>query len=120
MLAVQEETVGDLRLIALSGTFDFYGIQAFKQVLSKAYQDQMHFLLIDMTKISFLDSASLGTIVATHKALSRRKGQLILIVDPESFIGEILLSASIRNVMPIFSTREEALKQFAVPAETSS
>ena len=109
MLQICEETQNSTtRLLNLSGKIDFYGVINFKAIITKALEDQITNLLIDISHLPMLDSTSLGIIGAAHRKFTENNGRLVLIVDPESAIGELLLGSSCSTVIPVFRDRETA------------
>jgi len=115
MLQIGEKTHEGIKLFILSGKFDFYSAEAFMDALAKVVKEGMNHIIVDISKIPFLDSPSLGIIVSSQKKLVANNGGMVLVIDLESEVGKVLTMTALHKLIPIFGTQKEALESFAPP-----
>ncbi len=115
MLQICEETHEGIKLFILSGKFDFYAGESFKAAITKVVGEGMNQIIVDISKIPFLDSSSLGIIVANKKKLVPNNGGMALVIDLESAVGKVLTTTALNKFIPMFGNQKEALESFAPP-----
>ncbi len=73
--------------------------------------DEEKRFVIDLGKVSKMDSAGVGELVAVNVAVKEKKGQVHL-ANFEDHIGKILQMALIHKIIPSFDTQKEAIAAF--------
>lgn len=109
MLDIQEHTVAHYGVLRLSGRFDYFGGQKFRDALKKMEQPSLTHLIVDLSEVPVIDSASLGILVAAQKRLSQTKITICLVIDPETATGQVMSHSSIQTLMPTFHHLKEAI-----------
>jgi stage II sporulation protein AA (anti-sigma F factor antagonist) len=66
-------------------------------------------LILDFSKVSFMDSSGIGVIMGRYKNMSNLNGKLI-ITSPGSQIKRVLEMSGMLKVIPMLDSVEEALK----------
>jgi anti-sigma B factor antagonist len=69
-------------------------------------------LIIDLSKVTYLNSTALGILVSAHNSYSRNKGQVKLCGINKN-INNIFVISKLTMVFDVSETREEALKDFS-------
>ena len=90
------------------GTFDQHARQDFKWRIDVAVNDGLRFVILNMTEVSFIDSAALGWLVLSQRRFQRIGGKLS-IVAAQGFVRDILELTEISEWIPVFLTEEEAI-----------
>ena len=74
------------QLFRLTGLLDAFSEPVFRKVMTKCLEDSPHHIILDMSKIDFLDSSGLGVLVQLAKVvLSELPGDTLeadIAVDP--------------------------------------
>lgn len=95
-----------ITLVELSGRMDVPGAlkadPAFTQIADKADR-----LIIDLSKLDFLASLGIRTLVTTSKTLRAKNGNMVL-VSPQPNIEQVLRSSGIDTIIPIAQDRADA------------
>ncbi len=68
-------------------------------------------ILLDIGGVAYIDSASLGVLVAHYKRAAERGG-VIKLMKPSEKILSLLTLTKLDNLFEIFATEEEALASF--------
>jgi anti-sigma B factor antagonist len=69
-------------------------------------------LIIDLAKVTYLNSTALGVLVSAHNTYSRNEGQVKLCGINKN-INNIFVISKLTMVFDVCDTREEALKAFS-------
>jgi anti-anti-sigma factor len=70
--------------------------------------------LLNVRKLSYVDSSGLGVIVASFLA-ARRVGGALGLVNPSSRLHQLLAMARLLTVVDVCKSDEEAVESFVVP-----
>jgi anti-anti-sigma factor len=70
-------------------------------------------LIIDMSGVSFLSSIGIRHLLSAAKALSRRKGRLVLL-SPTAMVVDVLVSSGLTDLLPIVQSEPEAIAAVTV------
>jgi len=87
-------------------TYDNRGI--FKDAVEKAKRTGYRHLILNMEHVQFLDSSGLGLMVLTSQNVKLNHMQLS-VVNPQSYVREIMNLANIGKLVPMFMSEAEAV-----------
>jgi anti-sigma B factor antagonist len=104
----EEHPSGDIVLLAVRGEADLHVAGELGDRLSIALDGGASSIVLDLTEVTFVDSMTLGTLVANAKRARANGGELRLVVTG-SPIRRILEVTLLDRVFPIDETREQAL-----------
>lgn len=95
-------------VVVPEGRLDLASAPEFKQVLSEAVTDGYRILVVDLSRVPFVDSSGLGALISGMKATRLAGGDLRI-----AQVGEqarlILELTTLDKVMKLYATVEEAL-----------
>jgi len=97
-------------VIAPEGEVDTARIADFRAVLSDAARAGAARLVVDLGRVSFIDSTGLGTLVELHHRLRRDNRQLAVVAPAGTAAAVLLDLAGLRGRLPTFETRQAALE----------
>ena len=104
---IESETFDDgVRKISLSGRLDIQGAQEIDLKFSGLTANQRS-VVVDLAGVSFLASIGIRTLLLAAKAVSQRGGKLVL-CNPDAGIVQILKTAGIDSLIPIFPSLDQA------------
>ncbi len=86
-----KKSAPDVEMLAMEGDLDFHSSPEVRAALSKLAEKQTKKILIDLSKVSYIDSSGLATFVELFQKLKRYGGKLIL----------FNLNAAVRSVFEI-------------------
>ena len=114
----------DKVILNLSGRFDKTAKIGLEAAILGAQEIGSRHIILNLTNVSWVDSAGLGKIFLTYHHLNRKKVR-ISIVNPKPQVKELLEMVNIPSIVPIYETEEEAVsadRHEAVPylSESSS
>jgi anti-sigma B factor antagonist len=85
--------VGGCAVVAISGDLDEYTVPPVRDQLSHLLQAGTNRFVVDITEVTFVDSAALGTLVAVSKAAQLGGGSFQLVVDQEWLLKSLRISS---------------------------
>lgn len=107
-LETQIRENGGLPVIEVMGEIDLHTVPMFKRVLTDTLDHGHHDLLVDMRKVSYMDSSGFGTLLGVTKRVRPDGGSVNLIGCNEA-IQRMLKITRLNTVFGLFDTEEEAL-----------
>jgi anti-anti-sigma factor len=76
------EVRDDYQVFRLTGLIDAFSESAFRKVITKCFDDGPANIILDLSKIEFLDSSGLGVLVQLAKKAQEHQGQLQIVTNP--------------------------------------
>ena len=104
------ETDGDVELARVAGEVDASNVADLSQRLLAAVSNRARALVIDLTETSYIDSSGISLIFDAAARMRNRRQELRLVVEPKSFVGEVLAAVSMENSVPIDPALGDALR----------
>ena len=87
---------------------EVYNISEIKEVLFDIIEKGNRKLIMDMSKVEYIDSSGLGVLVSVLKKVKVSEGKLVLI-SPKSSVKQILSLTNLDKVFNIQDTLENAV-----------
>jgi anti-sigma B factor antagonist len=103
-----EQLEADTYLVGVEGEIDLYSAPELKRRLAKAIDSGQTRLVVDLGRATFIDSTTLGVLIAAVKRV-RPVGGTLAIVCADSNITRIFELTGLDKVFPIRGSREEAI-----------
>ena len=97
-----------LGLVELSGEVDLYTAPRFKEDLVGLIETGVEAIVVDLSRVTFIDSTALGVIIGGVKRLRERDGRLVIVAGSRPVV-RILGITGLDKVLTVFDTREAAL-----------
>lgn len=112
---LKQKSVDGITLATASGRIDLSNADAFTSALSAALAESKTALILDLSKVEYISSAGLRSLVITHKAAKAgNKGFGVGALTPT--LKEIFEIARLNQALPVFQTIREAVAQLAPDA----
>jgi anti-sigma B factor antagonist len=94
-------------ILEIEGEVDVYTSPQLKQDIVKLAEGGVKHVIINLSKVEYLDSTGLGVLIGGLKRLRESDGNLVL-VGPGMRILRIFEITGLDKIFDIFSTEEEA------------
>ena len=103
------ETVRDgYAVVALHGELDISNASDLRERLLAILRDQARSLVLDLSRLTFIDSTGLSVLVATERQANQLGGTLSL-AGPQKIAARVLHVSGLDRHFPIFPTVDEAI-----------
>ena len=107
--AVSDERVdGHTHLVSVRGEIDLFTAPEFKQHVNTALDSGCSLLIVDLGGATFIDSSSLGIIIAAHRQVGSQGGRLVVACDVENILSTFRITG-LDGMLEILPTRDDAL-----------
>ena len=107
-VSVTSRTEGDRTVVDVTGEIDVYTAPLLREELASLIDGEHTDLVVDLTKVGFMDSTGLGVLVGALKKVRTLGGDLRLIIDQEKILKVFRITA-LTQVFTIHSSLDEAL-----------
>lgn len=107
---IEEERLGggETGIITLGGDVDLHTAPQLRERLSRAIDDGVSYLVVDLADVTFIDSMTLGVLLGASKRMRPRGGQLRLVVSEPS-VRKIFEITLLDRVFDLHPSREDAI-----------
>jgi anti-sigma B factor antagonist len=96
-------------IVTVGGEVDLYSSPALKTSLIEADGVGWRLVIVDLSGVSFIDSAGLGVLVGALRRAREDGGELALVCDSEGIL-KILRLTGLDRVFPLAATVDKALE----------
>lgn len=100
-------TNAELRVLDIEGEIDVYTSTQLKETIVSTIGEGIKFIVMNLSKVEYLDSTGLGVLIGALKHLREKQGNLI-IVSPSMRIMRIFEITGLYKIFSIYQTEEEA------------
>ncbi|CAN5591666.1 anti-sigma factor antagonist BldG [soil metagenome] len=107
-LSLDHRSEGDRTILEVGGEVDVYTAPKLRERLVELVGEGHYKIIVDMTKVEFLDSTGLGVLVGGLKRVRSHDGTLALVCNQERIL-KIFRITGLTKVFPMFDTLDEAL-----------
>jgi anti-sigma B factor antagonist len=108
-LTLNHRREGDKTVLEVGGEVDVYTAPKLREKLVELVGEGLYDVVVDMTKVEFLDSTGLGVLVGGLKRVRSHDGSLALVCSQERIL-KIFRITGLTKVFPIYDTLDEALQ----------
>lgn len=104
---------GNSLIVALNGELDHHSAQLISNKIdTEIVNTTTKNLLLDFTKVTFMDSSGIGVVVGRYKSILQLKGNLVLI-NPSSQIKRIFEMSGILKQIKVYESIDKAISTIA-------
>lgn len=108
-LDLTERTVGEAPAVGLVGELNINTAPAVRRLLMKYVKRSEPNLMLDLTRLHFMDTSGLATLIETHLKVEKYGGRLVLFgLNPQ--IMEVFSVTRVNQLFQIAETEQEALE----------
>ena len=108
-MSISHEDVGeDLRRITITGRLDMPGTDSVASQLVELTAAPKKGVVVDLSAIKFLASVGIGALIASAKAVQKRGGKMVLVVDDGSTVMMSLEATGVDQLIPVFKNAADA------------
>ena len=119
-MKIAERSVGDVTVLDLEGRLILDdGFEPLRLALNRVVGEGRRQLLLNMDRVTFLDSAGVGLIACKYVTLCRHGGQLKL-CNLRTKSHEVLHITKLLTVFESFESEAAAIASFASPGASSA
>jgi anti-sigma B factor antagonist len=119
-LNISNKQVGDVSVVALRGRIILgEGSSALREKVKNLVGDGKKKIVLNMTNVTYIDSAGLGTLVAAHVS-AKKEGTVLLLSDLGTKFHEVMQVTRLLTVFNVFATEADAISSLAATKQTAT
>jgi anti-sigma B factor antagonist len=107
-VVIKTSTSGSSFIISIDGELDMYTAPRLKDALGEGVAEGYKKVVVDLTRVGFLDSTTLGILVGGLRRLRSEEGELHLVVD-HPHLAKMFRITGFDGVFSIHKTVDEAV-----------
>lgn len=107
---ITTEQNGNWSVVKLEGDVDMYSSPQLRSQIQALLQKKVKKICFDFSKVKYMDSSGIATLIEAQQKLGKEKGELRL-VGVSSSIMSVFEIAKLDRFFKIYPTAAEALKE---------
>lgn len=107
-MKITQEMNNKKATLKLEGNFTYTQRKPFQEVLKSICTDQVEEVVIDLSQVTFLDSAALGLLMISHRQLDAEKRKFSL-AYPQPTVRQIIELANLHKTIPMIDAGVSSL-----------
>jgi anti-anti-sigma factor len=108
-MRITNRSIGDCSILDLEGRLVFgSATKELREAIAEAARSMPRRIVLDLSKVTFVDSPALGQLVGSHKHIRDLGGNLVLLEPPDRVMSLLLLTR-LETVFDIFRNVKEAV-----------
>jgi anti-sigma B factor antagonist len=104
---------GDVGIIEVAGEIDIYNCGEIKKIIDAYMQREINKIIVDMGKVSYIDSSTIGVLLSELKRLKEQKGNL-KILNLRGVPRDVFEMARLEGFFEIYDDERKAIGSFEV------
>lgn len=72
-------TTGKIKTIEIAGKFDIESTEEFESIFNKLIESSPNLVSIEMSRLDYIDSSGIGSLIKSLNSLKNKKGKLLLV-----------------------------------------
>ncbi len=115
---IQERTLSGVTVLDLDGNFVLGVEKPFKQSVAAHIDAGGRNLIVNLAKVSYMDSSGLGELVSCYTQMKRVSGHMKLL-HTNNRVHQLLVITKLITVFETFDSESEAISSFAPETEVA-
>ncbi|HLY62307.1 MAG TPA: STAS domain-containing protein [Terriglobia bacterium] len=111
-MTIESTKVGKAAVVKLIGRMDADTSKQFEAAWDKALKEGSTFLIVDLSELTYINSAGIGSFLRNGK-LAQEKGGALLISGLKGLVKEIFNLTQLTRVYPLFDSTDAACQSIA-------
>jgi anti-anti-sigma factor len=108
-MQIQVNQIDDITIMVVDGMLTIGSEQAFSKSLKEQIENGSRKVILDMTRVKYIDSLGIGQIAGGYTSLNDSGGSLVLARTNEK-VKELLRLTGLQNHIKVYPTVEDAIQ----------
>lgn len=79
LVELKLNTIGKIKTIEIAGKFDIESTEEFESIFNKLIESSPNLVSIEMSRLDYIDSSGIGSLIKSLNSLKNKKGKLLLV-----------------------------------------
>ncbi|TAL29466.1 MAG: anti-sigma factor antagonist [Spirochaetes bacterium] len=108
---ITKRTKGEITVLDISGEIDLYNAPEIKDIINKLIEEQKYNVIINLEKVSYIDSSGIGALISSLSNLKKYQGGL-KIINVYASVRKVFELTKLTSFFEIFDAEADALASF--------
>ena len=108
---ITKRTSGNVVILSIMGEIDLYNAPEIKDIINKLIEEQNYHVIIDLAKVSYIDSSGIGALISSLSNLKKYQGGL-KIINVYASVKKVFELTKLTSFFDIFDSEVEAIEAF--------
>ncbi len=110
-MEIQQREKDGVVILDIQGEIDLYNAPEIKETIQKLIDQQKYNVLINLAKVSYIDSSGIGALISSLSNLKKYQGAL-KITNVYASVKKVFELTKLTSFFEIYDSEEEALASF--------
>jgi anti-sigma B factor antagonist len=111
-MEINKRQSNDVIILDIAGEIDLYNAPEIKDMINQLIEDQKYNVIINLEKVSYIDSSGIGALISSLSSLKKYQGGL-KIINVYASVRKVFELTKLTSFFEIFDSEAEALSSFA-------
>ncbi|EQA38740.1 STAS domain protein [Leptospira broomii serovar Hurstbridge str. 5399] len=102
---------GNIVILDINGEIDLYNAPEIKDVIAKLIEEQKYYTIINLEKVSYIDSSGIGALISSLSNLKKYQGGL-KIINVAGSVRKVFELTKLTSFFEIFDNEADAVGAF--------
>ncbi len=102
---------GNIVILDINGEIDLYNAPEIKDVIAKLIEEQKYYTIINLEKVSYIDSSGIGALISSLSNLKKYQGGL-KIINVAGSVRKVFELTKLTSFFEIFDNEPGAIAAF--------
>lgn len=109
---ITQKRHGDIVILVIIGEIDLYNAPEIKDIINKLVEERIYNVIIDLEKVSYIDSSGIGALISSLSNLKKYQGGL-KIINVYASVKKVFELTKLTSFFEIYDSEEEAISAFS-------
>ncbi len=110
-MEVITRVIENVNILDIDGEIDLYNAPTLKDIIRKNIEEQKYNIIINLDKVSYIDSSGIGALISSLSNLKKYQGGL-KIINVTGSVKKVFELTKLTSFFEIYDSEAEALKTF--------
>ncbi|MDA3899212.1 MAG: STAS domain-containing protein [Spirochaetes bacterium] len=110
-MEINQREINEIVLLDIAGEIDLYNAPEIKDIINKLVEEQKYNVVINLEKVTYIDSSGIGALISSLSNLKKYQGGL-KIINVFASVRKVFELTKLTSFFEIFDSEEEALASF--------
>jgi anti-sigma B factor antagonist len=111
-MEITQKKRGDIVILVIVGEIDLYNAPEIKDVIHKLIEERSYNVIIDLEKVSYIDSSGIGALISSLSNLKKYQGGL-KIINVYASVKKVFELTKLTSFFEIYNSEAEAVSSFS-------
>ena len=108
---ITTRTKRDVVILDISGEIDLYNAPEIKDIIGKLIEEKKYNVVINLEKVSYIDSSGIGALISSLSNLKKYQGGL-KIINVFASVRKVFELTKLTSFFEIYDSEEDAVNAF--------